>query len=247
MLSKNELERYDRQTMITGFGESGQEQLKQTRVLIAGAGGLGSPVSIYLAAAGIGAIRIVDHGDIELSNMNRQILHWTEDIGRAKVASAKEKLKKLNPNIELEVIRETITEENINELAKDCNLIVDAMDNLPARFLLNKAALDYQIPLFHGAAYGFEGRAMTIIPGKTACLGCLYKGIPPAEKFPVAGTAPGVIGCIQAAEVIKYVVGIGELLADKLLIYDGLTSTFTTMHVSKDAHCLFCADGARKE
>jgi len=241
MLTKNELERYDRQIIIKGFGEEGQEKLKRAKVIIAGGGGLGSPSSIYLAAAGVGTIRIVDHGSVELSNLNRQVLHWDEDIGRRKVASATEKLKKLNPEIEIEPIEEMITEANVSQLVADFDLIVDAMDNLPTRYLLNKAAIDKNIPFFHGAVYGFEGRAMTIIPGKTACLECIYHGATtPEEKFPVIGVAPAVIGCIQAAEVIKYVVGIGELLTNRLLIYDGLNLKFTELKVKKDPNCEHC-------
>ena len=241
MLTTDELERYDRQIIIKGFGKEGQEKLKQAKVIIAGGGGLGSPSSIYLAAAGVGTIRIVDHGSVELSNLNRQVLHWNEDIGRRKVVSAVEKLKKLNPEIEIEAIEETITEANVFRLVAGFDLVIDAMDNLPTRYLLNKAAVDRNIPFFHGAVYGFEGRAMTIIPGKTACLECVYHGTTiPEEKFPVIGVAPAIIGCIQAAEVIKYIVGIGELLTNRLLIYDGLNLKFTELKVKKDPNCKHC-------
>jgi len=240
MLTTDELERYDRQIMIRGFGEEGQEKLKRAKVVIAGTGGLGSPASIYLAAAGVGMIRIVDHDRVEISNLNRQVLHGDEDIGRRKVISATEKLKKLNRGVEIEAIEETITEANISQLVAGFDLIVDAMDNLPTRYLLNKAALEMNIPFFHGAVYGFEGRAMTIIPGKTACLRCVYRGITPQEKFPVIGVAPAVIGCIQATEVIKYIVGIGELLTDRLLTYDGLNLKFTEFKVKRDPNCEHC-------
>ena len=242
MLTKDELERYDRQIMIRGFGEEGQEKLKQAKVFIAGSGGLGSPIAIYLAAAGIGTIRVVDHDRIELSNLNRQVLHWDENIGTRKTDSAAEKLKKLNPGVKIEAIAETITEANVSQLVADFDLIVDAMDNLPTRYLLNKTAIDKGIPLFHGAAYAFEGRAMTIIPRKTACLYCSYHGaVPPPGKFPVIGVAPAVIGCIQATEVIKYIVGLGELLTNRLLVYDGLNLKFTEFKVKKDLNCEHCA------
>jgi len=241
MLTRDELERYDRQIMIRGLGEEGQEKLKRAKVIIAGGGGLGSPVSIYLAAAGIGMIRIVDRDKVELSNLNRQVLHWDEDIGRRKVDSATEKLKRLNQGVEIEAIEEMITEANISQLVAGFDLIVDAMDNLPTRYLLNKAAIDKNIPFFHGAVYGFEGRAMTIIPGKTACLRCVYRGLPPEEKFPVIGVTPAVIGCIQATEVIKYIVGIGELLTNRLLIYNGLNLKFTEFKVKKDPNCEHCS------
>ena len=247
MLTTNELERYDRQIMIRGLGEEGQEKLKRAKVIIAGGGGLGSPSSIYLAAAGVGTIRIVDHGSVELSNLNRQVLHWDKDIGRRKVTSAAEKLKKLNPGVEIEAIEEVITEVNVSQLVADFDLIVDAMDNLPTRYLLNKAAIDKNIPFFHGAVYGFEGRAMTIIPGKSACLQCVYHGaVTPERKFPVIGVTPAVIGCIQATEVIKYIAGIGELLTNRLLIYDGLNLKFTEFKVKKDPDCEHCGQQLRR-
>ena len=240
MLTRDERERYDRQIMIPGLGEEGQEKLMRARVFIAGAGGLASPASIYLVAAGVGTIRVVDHDRVELSNLNRQVLHWDEDIGKKKVDSAAEKLKRLNQGVEIEAIEETITETNISQLVAGFDLIVDGMDNLPTRYLLNKAALDKNIPFFHGAIYGFEGRVMTIIPGKTACLWCLYRGVIPRGKFPVIGVTPAVIGCIQATEVIKYIVGMGELLTNRLLIYDGLNLKFTDFMVNKDPNCEHC-------
>ena len=247
MLTTDELERYERQIIIEGFGEEGQERLKRAKVFVAGAGGLGSPVSIYLMAAGVGMIRIVDHDRVELSNLNRQVLHWDEDIGRRKIDSALEKLKRLNQGVKIEATEEMITEANVSQLIAGFDLIVDAMDNLPTRYILNKAALERNIPFFHGAVYGFEGRAMTIIPGQTACLRCLYRGVVPRKKFPVIGVAPAVIGCIQATEVIKYIVGIGELLTDRLLIYDGLNLKFTEFKVKKDPNCEHCSHFASKE
>jgi len=242
MLTKGEMERYDRQIIVRGFGVEGQEKLKKARVFIAGAGGLGSAVATYLTAAGVGVIRIVDHDRIELSNLNRQVLHWDEDIGKKKVDSATEKLKRLNPRVKVEAIEEMITEANISQFVASFDLIVDAMDNLPTRYLLNKVAIEKNIPLFHGAVHGFEGRAMTIIPGETACLKCVYRGVIPEEKFPVIGVTPAVIGCIQATEVIKYIVRIGQLLTNGLLVYDGLNMKFTEFRVKKDPNCEHCGD-----
>jgi len=241
MLTERELQRYDRQIMLYGFGEEGQEKLKRARVFIAGAGGLGSPISIYLAAAGIGTIRIADHDKVELSNLNRQVLHWEENIGDCKADSAAEKLGKFNPDIKIEAIAETITDASVSKLVGDSDLIVDAMDNLPTRYLLNKTAIDKKIPFFHGAVYGFEGRAMTVIPGKSACLNCVYHGAAaPSEKFPVIGITPAVIGCIQAAEVIKYITGLGELLTDRMLNFDALRMTFNEFRVKRDPDCEHC-------
>ena len=241
MLTEKDLQRYDRQIMIYGFGEEGQEKLKKSRAFLAGAGGLGSPVAIYLAAAGIGTLRIADHDTVELSNLNRQVLHWEENIGKKKAGSAASKLRKLNSSINIEPIPETITEANVSRLVGDSDVIVDAMDNLPTRYLLNKTAVEKGIPFFHGAVYGFEGRAMTVLPGKTACLNCLYHGATvPKVKFPVIGITPAVIGCIQATEVIKYIVGLGDLLTDRLLNYDALTMKFSEFKINKDPDCDVC-------
>ena len=245
MLTADELERYERQIMLEGFGEEGQERLKRAKVFIAGAGGLGSAASLYLTAAGVGVIRIVDHDRVELSNLNRQVLHWEKDIGKRKVVSTLEKLEQLNQGVDIEAIDETMTEANVSQLVADFDLIVDAMDNLPTRYLLNKTALAKGIPFFHGAVYGFEGRAMTIIPGETACLMCVYRGathVLDEGKFPVIGVTPATIGCIQAMEVIKYVVGIGKLLTNRLLIYDGLNLKFSEFLVRRDPNCKHCGN-----
>jgi len=241
MLTGEELERYSRQIMIPQIGEKGQEKLRRAKVFIAGAGGLGSPVSIYLTAAGVGHLRMVDHDRVDLTNLNRQIVHWSGDVGKRKVESAQEKLNKLNPNVTVETLSVTISEENASELISGFDLIVDAMDNLPTRYLLNKKAIEHGIPFFHGAVNGFEGRAMTVIPGKTACLRCLYRGPVPESKFPVIGVTPAVIGCIQATEVIKYLVGSGELLGNRLLAYDGLNMKFTEFKVQRNPQCEHCA------
>ena len=240
MLTQTELDRYARQIMMPGFGEAGQEKLKAAKVFIAGAGGLGSPISIYLANAGIGTIRIVDQDTIELSNLNRQILHWPKDVGRVKVDSAREKLSAMNPDMKLEAIRETMDESNIYHLTEGFDIIVDAMDNITTRYSLNRAAFKHNIPFVHGAIYGLEGRVMTVIPGKSACLGCIYKGVPPKAKFPVLGVTPAVIGCIQATEVIKYLTGIGDLLLNRMLVYDGLSMKFMELKIERNPSCIFC-------
>lgn len=247
MLTPSERERYDRQIMIEEIGQEGQEKLKRARIVIAGTGGLGSPIAIYLAAAGIGMIRLIDHDQVALSNLNRQILHWEEDLGREKVDSAKKKLRSLNSTVEIEAIQETITEGNVSKLVDGCDGIVDAMDNLPTRYILNRCAIDKRIPFFHGAVTGFEGRVMTIIPRKTACLRCMYRGPVPQEKFPVIGVAPALIGIIQATEVIKYLVGIGELLVNRLLIYDGLKITFNEFKMNRNPDCDHCGSFIREE
>ena len=240
MLTPNESERYDRQIMIGEIGQVGQEKLKSSRVVIAGAGGLGSPIAIYLTAAGIGTIRIIDHDQVALSNLNRQILHWEEDIGRKKVDSARVKLRNLNSAVEIETIGETITANNVSQLVEGYDVIVDAMDNLPTRYILNRCAIEKNVPFFHGAVNGFEGRVMTVIPGKTACLRCMYRGPVPQEKFPVIGVTPALIGIIQATEVIKYLLGIGNLLTNRLLLYNGLKVTFSEFTVNRNPNCDHC-------
>jgi molybdopterin-synthase adenylyltransferase len=246
VLTPEELGRYDRQMLIRELGQAGQDRLKRSSVAIAGAGGLGSIVAFYLAAAGIGRMRLIDHDEVRLPNLNRQILHWTGDIGRKKVVSAAEKLKGLNPWTEIEAIDRMITGGNVAELLSGFDCVVDALDNLQTRFLLNKAALDHCIPLFHGAVRGFEGRVMTIVPGRTACLKCVYRGIMPEEKFPVIGVAPAVVGSLQATEAIKYIAGIGKLLTDRFVVYDGLNMGFTILGVERDPHCLHCASIDRR-
>jgi len=247
MLTKSEQERYNRQIMIQEIGEEGQEKIKRAKILIAGVGGLGSPVAINLAAAGVGVIRLVDHDRVDLSNLNRQVLHWAKDIGRKKVDSALEKLRELNPDIKITAIEKTIDESTVSQIVDDSDLIVDAMDNLATRYLLNKCAIEKNIPFFHGAVQGFEGRAMTVIPGKSACLSCMYRGPVPAETFPVIGVAPAVIGAIQATEVIKFIVGSGSLLTNRLLVYDGLKMEFNEFKVRRNPECEQCGHLILKE
>ena len=212
MLSDHELNRYDRQILITGFGVKGQKALKETCVLVAGLGGLGSPIASYLSAAGIGKIKIVDDDIVEVSNLNRQLLHWDKDIGQKKVESAYQKLIQLNTHTKIEALDEKITKQNIMTLTEGVDAIMDAMDNFPTRFILNKASLKLEIPFIHGGVWGFEGRVTTIIPYKTACLRCFTKITPPKETPPVIGITPGIIGMIEATEAIKYITGFGKLL-----------------------------------
>lgn len=242
MLSERERERYKRQILL--FGEEGQERLKDAHIFIAGAGGLGSPVAIYLAVAGIGTITIVDMDIVDQSNLNRQILHYDRDIGKKKTVSALEKLREYNADITVNAINTTITEENIRELVGRADGIVDAMDNYPIRYLLNRVALEKKAPFFHGAIRGFYGQATTILPGKPPCLECIFPKAPPKEVFPVVGATPGVIGTVQATEVIKYLTGQGSLLDSRLFIWDGLTSTSEEIAVCRNPSCPACGDQA---
>ena len=241
MLSERERERYKRQMML--FGDAGQERLKRAHIFIAGAGGLGSPISIYLAVTGVGTITVVDKDIVDQTNLNRQILHYDRDIGRKKTASAEEKLQALNPDITIRVIDTTIDESNTGQLIGSADGIVDAMDNYPIRYLLNDIAQKKKIPLFHGAIRGFYGQATTILPEKTACLRCIFPSAPPQEVFPVVGATPGVIGTIQATEVLKYPLGTGDLLANRLLIWDGMTMHAEEIAVERNPECTSCGEG----
>jgi adenylyltransferase/sulfurtransferase len=239
MLTHEETERYQRQILL--FGDKGQQALKDSAVLIAGAGGLGSPVAYYLAVAGVGHIRIVDHDRVERSNLNRQILHREQDIGVPKVDSAQEKLEEMNPDIAIDARKTTIDARTIPALLKGVDVIVDAMDNYPTRYILNRAAVHRRIPLMHGAIHGFCGQATTIIPGESACLRCLFPHPPPPERFPVVGVAPGIIGLIQAHEALKYLLGIGTLLENRLLLWDGLSCTIEEIPFARNPGCEDCA------
>ena len=245
MLSERERERYKRQILL--FGNDGQERLKSSHIFIAGAGGLGSPVAIYLAVAGVGTITVVDMDTVDQSNLNRQILHYDRDIGKKKTISAIAKLREYNPDIIINAIDTTITADNIRGLVGQADGIVDAMDNYPVRYLLNRVALEKKIPFFHGAIRGFYGQATTIIPGKTPCLECIFPRAPPKEVFPVVGATPGVIGTVQATEVIKYLTKQGELLAGRLFIWDGLAATSEEIAIEKNPACPVCGSGAGTE
>jgi len=240
MLNEDELTRYKRQLAI--FGEEGQAKLKKARVFIAGAGGLGSVTATYLTVAGIGKLRVVDNDVVALDNLNRQILYWDGDIGREKLKSAAEKLRRMNAEVTVETVSERIDHSNIDDLVSDCGLIVDAMDNFPARYALNRSALSKRIPFFHGAVHGFYGQATTIIPGKTSCLRCIFPEGPATAAPPVVGVTPGVIGCIQATEVLKYIVGMGQLLENRLLMWDGLGGRMDEVPLQRNSECKDCGD-----
>ena len=222
------------------FGDEGQERLKTAHIVIAGAGGLGSPVSLYLAVAGIGTITIIDMDVVDQTNLNRQILHTDRDVGKKKTVSAEEKLMAINPDIRIHAIDSRIDETNAARLVGSADGIVDAMDNYPTRYLLNEVAITKRIPLFHGAIRGFYGQATTIIPGKTPCLKCIFPKAPPKEVFPVVGATPGVIGSVQATEVIKYLLGSGDLLTNRLFVWDGLAGRADEISAERIPCCPAC-------
>lgn len=240
MLTESERKRYHRQMIISGWGEEGQAKLKGTKIGVVGAGGLGSPILMYLAVAGFGQIIVADKDKIELSNLNRQILHWDKDIGRKKADSARQKLQAMNPDVEIVTYAEEVNGENIDEIFAEADALIDALDNFPSRFLLNEFAVKRDIPLFHGAVWGLEGRVTTIIPGETPCFRCIYAASPPEEVFPVVGVSPALIAIIQVTEAIKYFTGIGELLKGQLLIFDGEAMMFSKVRLKRDPDCPIC-------
>lgn len=239
-LTDYDIKRYSRQMMIKGFGEEGQKKLKNTKVFVAGAGGLGSPVSTYLAVAGFGQITLADLDVVDASNLNRQILHWDKDVGRVKVDSGEEKLNGLNPSIKVKKFHGRIDENNVYDLTKGHDIIIDAMDNFPTRFLLNRAALKHKKPFIHASVWGLEGRMTTIVPGRTPCLECVFPHVPPKEVFPILGATPGVLGTLQVIEAVKVVLGIGKTLENRLLVFDGEYMEFHEVDISKDRNCAAC-------
>ncbi len=244
MFSERERERYKRQMLL--FGDEGQERLKKAHIFIAGAGGLGSPVSLYLAVAGVGTLTIVDTDVVDRTNLNRQILHFDRDIGRKKTESAMETLQEINPDITIHAIDIKIDETNAADLVGEVDGIVDALDNYPARYLLNEVTIAEEIPLFHGGIRGFYGQATTIIPGTTPCLKCIFPKPPPQEVFPVVGVTAGIIGTVQANEVLKYLLGIGEMLTGRLFIWDGVQAHAEEICVERNPACKACGGRAKK-
>ena len=247
-LREDQIERYSRQIILPNVGGKGQEKLLRGKVLIIGAGGLGSPCALYLASAGIGKIGIVDSDKVELSNLQRQILHSTKDIGRLKVESAKDRLNGINQDVEVFSYNIRLTSENILDIIKDYDIIVDGSDNFPTRYLVNDACVISHKPLSHGGIFKFDGQAMTILSGKSACYRCLFPEPPPPGLVPscqeagILGAVAGIIGVVQANEVLKYILEIGDLLVGKLLVFNALDSSFRQVKVPKDPKCPVCGE-----
>ncbi len=247
MLSGEERQRYDRQIMLAEMGEAGQERLRSVRVLIVGAGGLGSPAALYLAAAGVGTIGLVDADLVEVSNLQRQIAHATADLGRPKVQSAGEKLLAINPALCLVPCQQTFDETVSGRLVADYDFVIDATDNFAAKFLINDTCVRQGVPYSHGGVLRFAGQTMTVLPGRSACYRCLFPEPPPEEvalacsRDGILGVLPGVIGTVQATEAIKVLLDIGEPLADRLLTYDALRMRFREVPVRRSPCCPVCS------
>ncbi len=243
-----QIERYSRHIILPEVGGSGQQKMLEARVLLLGAGGLGSPAAYYLAAAGIGNLGIVDFDQVDLSNLQRQIIHSTERIGMLKTESAKKTIQALNPDVNVTLYNEKMDSSNIMSLIKDYDYVVDGSDNFPTRYLVNDACVMKNKTLIHGSIYRFEGQVTVFKPNDGPCYRCLYPEPPPPGMVPncqeggVLGVLAGVIGNLQVVEVLKLILGIGKPLVGKLLIYDALNTEFRNLRLRRDANCPICGE-----
>jgi molybdopterin/thiamine biosynthesis adenylyltransferase len=242
-----QMKRYSRHILVPEVGGAGQRKLLAARVLVIGAGGLGSPAALYLAAAGVGTLGIADYDEVELSNLQRQILHRTQDIGRPKVDSAIDTISSLNPDVRVAPHRVILSSENARGIIRQYDIVVNGCDNFPTRYLLNDTCVLEKKPLVDGAIYRFEGQTTVYQPGH-GCYRCLFPAPPPAGTVPtcaeagVLGVLPGIVGCIQATETIKLILGIGESLAGRLLLLDALSMEFREVALRQNPRCPVCGD-----
>ena len=245
--TNEQLERYSRHIILKEVGVKGQKKLLNAKVLIIGAGGLGAPAALYLAAAGVGTIGIVDADEVDLSNLQRQVIHSTNDVGKAKVKSAAESMQAINPDVTVNTYRTFVDSGNILDLIQDYDFIIDGTDNFPAKFLINDACVMAKKPFSHAGIIRFQGQLMTYVPGEGPCYRCVFKDPPPKDAVPtckqagVIGAMGGVIGSLQAMEAVKYIIGQGDLLTGRLLTYDALKMTFRTVKLPKDNNCAICS------
>ena len=248
-LGEEQRTRYSRHLLIPEVGEAGQIKLLDSRMLLIGAGGLGSPASLYLAAAGVGTIGIVDDDVVDATNLQRQIVHSTERLGESKAESAKRTIEALNPDVQVRLYKERLTSENVDRILGDgWDVIVDGADNFPTRYLLNDASVWHGIPVVHGSIFRFEGQVTVFKPGEGPCYRCLFPQPPPPELAPscaeggVLGVLPGIVGSLQANEAIKLAVGIGDTLVGRLLLFDALVPSFTEVQLRRDPGCPVCGE-----
>jgi molybdopterin/thiamine biosynthesis adenylyltransferase len=248
-----QLERYSRHIILKDVGIEGQQKLAEAKILVVGAGGLGSPALLYLAAAGIGRLGIADGDTLDLSNLQRQVIHFTADIGKAKVLSARDKIQQLNPDVDVRLHHEMLTAANIMEIIKGYDFVIDGTDNFPAKFLVNDACVLAGVPYSHGGILRFFGQTFTIRPKESACYRCVFIKPPPVNAVPtcsqagVIGVIAGILGTLQANEAIKFALGKGELLTNRLLTFDALTSEFREVKLRKNPDCPVCGTGAITE
>lgn len=252
-MSEAQSKRYSRHLLIPEVGESGQFKLLDSRVLLIGAGGLGSPAAYYLAAAGVGTIGIIDSDVVEESNLQRQILHNTKRVGQYKAESARETIEALNPDVKVITYIERLDETNVARIIADYDVILDGTDNFPTRYLLNDAALIANKPVVHGSVFRFEGQLTVFKPNEGPCYRCLYPEPPPPELAPscaeagVLGVLPGIIGMLQATETIKLLLSTGDPLVGRLMTYDGLAGEFSELRLFRDPECPACGENAHPE
>lgn len=242
-LGKEQMERYSRQIALPEIGIEGQEKLLAGRVLVIGTGGLGSPACLYMAAAGVGTLGIMDGDSVDLSNLQRQIIHRTEDIGTAKAESARQKINSLNADVEVVTYNERLWAGNALSILKDYDFVIDCTDNFASKFLIADACHFSGVPYSHAGIAGFSGQTMTVKPGETACYRCIFRDQPPEEapRGPI-GAVAGVIGVLQAHEAIKFLSGAGMPLYNKLLVFDALLSSFRTVELARSASCPLCGN-----
>ncbi len=248
-----QLERYSRHIILKDVGIEGQEKIANAKILVIGAGGLGSPALLYLAAAGIGRLGIADGDTLDLSNLQRQVIHFTGDVDKLKVLSAKEKIEQLNPDVEVRVYQEMLTASNITDIIKEYDFVIDGTDNFPTKFLINDACVLAGVPYSHGGILRFDGQTFTIRPHESACYRCIFLEPPPQNAVPtcsqagVIGVIAGILGTLQANEAIKYVLNKGDLLTDRLLIFDALNTKFREVKINKNPNCGICGTAAITE
>lgn len=240
--------RYSRHILLPEVGGKGQKKIAQAKILIVGAGGLGSPAALYLAAAGVGTLGLIDSDVVDLSNLQRQVIHRTPDVGRPKVLSAKEKIEALNPDVKVLTYEERFLAGNGLQVVRDYDVVIDGVDNFPAKFLINDACVLAGKPLVHGGILRFDGRVTTIIPHKSACYRCVFKHPPPpglvasCQEAGVIGVLAGIIGTIQATEALKLVLGVGRPLTDRLLDFDARRTAFREIKTRRNPKCPLCGD-----
>lgn len=247
-LTEQQIERYSRHIILEQVGGVGQEKLLRSSVLIIGAGGLGAPAGLYLAAAGVGTIGIVDGDNVDLTNLQRQIIHHTADVGIEKTKSAEDKMRAINPDVKVRTYKQWARADNIREIVRDYDFVIDGTDNFAAKFLVNDACYFEKVPFSHAGILRFDGQLLTVLPGKTTCYRCIFNGPPPANAVPscsqagVLGVLAGVVGSLQATEAIKYLLGLGELLTGTLLTYNALSMDFRKVQLNRNPDCPLCGE-----
>lgn len=247
-LNEEQIERYSRHIILKEVGYAGQLKLLNNSVLIIGAGGLGAPIGLYLAAAGVGKIGIIDGDKVDITNLQRQVIHHTSDIGVDKVTSAANKMRAINPDIEVVTYKDLFMADNAFSLLKDYDFVIDGTDNFPAKFLVNDACVLAHKPFSHGGILRFNGQTMTVVPGKSACYRCVFYAPPPPNSVPscsqagVLGVLAGVLGTLQATEAIKFLLGKGDLLQNQLLTYDALSLNFRKINFKPNPKCPVCGE-----